>query len=76
MRPSDLAAAQRIRVILRSGEAGRQRDEAGMTAADFARVLGVSRQAVRSWETGGSVPTVEHAVAYGKLLASISREAA
>lgn len=76
MRPSDLASAARTRALLRSGEAARLRDEAEVTAAELARALGVTRQAVRSWETGAAVPTAEHALAYGKALAALERKAA
>jgi DNA-binding transcriptional regulator YiaG len=76
VRPSDLAAAVQARAVLRSGEAARQREAADITAADFARALGVTRQAVRAWETNAAVPTAEHALAYGKLLAALEQKAA
>jgi DNA-binding XRE family transcriptional regulator len=44
--------------------------------ADIARVLGVTKQAVHYWETYQSVPTVEHALAYGRLLTALTRRAA
>jgi DNA-binding XRE family transcriptional regulator len=76
VRPSDLAAAVRIRDDLASGAARKARESAGITAADMARAIGVSRQAVSSWETGAVVPTLEHALAYGKALAALTRRAA
>ena len=76
MRPADLAAAVQARALLRSGEFARQRAAADITAADLARTLGVTRQAVRAWETGSAVPTLEHALAYGKLLAALGQKAA
>lgn len=76
MRPSDLAAAVRVRADLASDAAREAREAAGITAADMARALGVSRQAVSSWETGTAVPTPEHALAYGKALAALERKAA
>jgi DNA-binding transcriptional regulator YiaG len=47
-----------------------------VSAADIARVIGVSRMAVSDWERGVKVPTVEHALAYGKALAALERKAA
>jgi DNA-binding XRE family transcriptional regulator len=75
VRPSDLAAAVRARSDLRSDAARKAREKAGITAADMARSLGVSRQAVSSWETGAAVPTLEHALAYGKVLAALRQTA-
>jgi DNA-binding transcriptional regulator YiaG len=40
-----------------------------VSAAEIARVIRVSRAAVSDWETGRRVPTDEHALAYGRLLA-------
>ena len=76
MRPADLAAAVQTRALLRSGDAARQRAAAGITAADIARTLGVTRQAVRAWETGAAVPTTGHALAYGRALAALAPKAA
>lgn len=73
MRPSDLAAAVRVRADLASDAARKARESAGITAADMARSVGVSRQAVSSWETGSEVPTLEHALAYGKVLGQLAR---
>lgn len=42
----------------------------------MARAVGVTRQAVSSWETGAAVPTLEHALGYGKVLRQITRDAA
>lgn len=75
MRPSDLAAAVRVRADLASDAAREAREKAGITAADMARALGVSRQAVSSWETGAAVPTLEHALAYGKVLRDLAKAA-
>lgn len=44
--------------------------------ADIARVLGVTKQAVHYWETYQSIPTVEHALAYGRVLAALAKRAA
>jgi DNA-binding XRE family transcriptional regulator len=76
VRPSDLAAAVRIRADLTSDAAREAREAAGVTAADMARSVGVSRQAVSSWETGAVVPTLEHALAYGRALAALAPKAA
>jgi DNA-binding XRE family transcriptional regulator len=73
VRPSDLAAAVRVRADLVSDAARETREASGVTAADIARVVGVTRQAVSSWETGAVVPTIDHALAYGKALAVLTR---
>jgi DNA-binding XRE family transcriptional regulator len=70
VRPSDLAFVVRTRADLKSGEARRQRESAGVSAAEIAAVAGVSRQSVGGWETGKSVPSAVHALAYGKALAA------
>jgi DNA-binding XRE family transcriptional regulator len=55
------------------------REAAGITAADVARSIGVSRQSVSSWEAESEearvVPTLEHALAYGKVLAALAPRA-
>ena len=47
-----------------------------MSAADVARVVGVTGQTVHYWETGRNSPTVAHALAYGRVLAALTRHAA
>lgn len=69
MRQSDLTAVARIRAELRSGDARRARESAGVSAAEVARIIRVSRATVSDWEAGRKSPTGEHALAYGKLLA-------
>jgi len=76
MRRSDLATAARIRGQLRSGDARRAREAAGVTAAELASVIGVSRQSVSGWETGAAVPSLAHALAYGRVLAALTERAA
>jgi DNA-binding XRE family transcriptional regulator len=76
MRPADLATAVRVRAELASDAARESREAAGVTAADIARVVGVSRQSVSSWESGSVVPTVAHALAYGRALAALTPKAA
>jgi DNA-binding XRE family transcriptional regulator len=76
VRPSDFAAASRTRVALRAGSARLTRIEAGASAADVARVVGVARTTVRDWELGIKVPTLEHALAYGRALAALAPKAA
>ena len=76
VRSSDLAAAARFRAELKSGAARHRREAAGVSMRDVARVIGVTGQAVHYWETGRSVPSVAHALAYGRVLAALSRRAA
>ncbi|MGH3201725.1 MAG: helix-turn-helix domain-containing protein [Streptosporangiaceae bacterium] len=76
LRPADLAEAARVIADLRSGAARAQRQAAGISAARLAAAIGVSRQAASSWETAGVVPTVEHALAYGRALAALAKHAA
>jgi len=76
MRPADLTAANRTRAHLKSGGARTQRQAAGVSMRDVARVLGVSAQAVHYWETGQNIPKAENAIAYGRLLAALGKRAA
>jgi DNA-binding transcriptional regulator YiaG len=76
VRPVELAAVSRARADLASGAARAAREAAGVSAAEFARALRVTRQAVSSWETGKSVPDAPHALAYARALAAIVRPAA
>ena len=67
-----------MRADLKSGRARRERIAAGVSGAEVARAMRppVSPQAVFCWETGQKVPTVEHALAYGRVLAAVARRAA
>jgi DNA-binding XRE family transcriptional regulator len=76
VRPSDLAAAARTRVALRAGSAKLTRIQSGVSAAEIARVVGVARTTVCDWEAGRKVPTIEHALAYGRALAALAPKAA
>ena len=81
MRHSDLAEAARVRADLKSGAARQARIDAGVSGAEVARELrrrghGVTPQAVFYWETGVNMPTVEHALAYGRVLAALAKRAA
>ena len=76
VRPSDLAAVSRVRASLKSGSARTARDAAGVSSAEMAAALGVSRQSVSAWEAGRSVPSAAHALAYARALAAIMRPAA
>ncbi len=73
MSRADLALVSTTRAALTSGKAREQRELAQITMAEVSRFLGVSRTAVAAWETKASVPTAEHALAYGRLLASLPR---
>lgn len=43
------------------------REAKGLTQAELARILGLSRSAVNAWEMGLSVPSVSYIVALSKL---------
>lgn len=76
VRPSDLALVAQTRMDLASGRAREARKAAGVTAAEFAAVCGVTAATVSYWETGKRVPRTVHALAYGRLLATLARQAA
>ena len=76
MRPADLALAARTRADLAAGRARIAREAAGVTAAEVASSLGVTRSAVWMWETGTRRPSAANALAYGRLIASLARAAA
>lgn len=67
-----------MRADLKSGRARRERIAAGVSGAEVARAMRppVSPQAVFCWETRQKVPTAEHALAYGRVLAALARRAA
>jgi DNA-binding transcriptional regulator YiaG len=71
VRPAELEIVARTRAGLSSGEAGRVRAGAGVSAAEVARVVGVSPESVRYWERGLRTPDAPHALAYGRLLAHL-----
>lgn len=76
MRPADVATVSRTRDALKSGAARTARIASGARQSDVAEALGVCRAAVGLWESGGRKPTAEHALAYGRLLARLTRKAA
>ena len=76
MRQSDLTTIARTRAELLSGDARRARKAAGVSAAEVARIIRVSRATVSDWEWGRKTPTGEHALAYGKLLRQLAERAA
>ncbi|HEY6493302.1 MAG TPA: helix-turn-helix transcriptional regulator [Trebonia sp.] len=75
MKPSDLAFAIEFRAELATGSARARRLEAKVSLSDAARALGVSHQRVSGWERGKAVPSAEHALAYGRLLARLGKAA-
>jgi DNA-binding XRE family transcriptional regulator len=76
MRPADLAMIAQTRADLASGNARLAREAAKITQGEAASALGVSRSGVSHWESGRSVPSAEHALAYGRLLRQLARKAA
>lgn len=57
--------------LIRSGDARRIREDAGITAGTIAADLGVSAATVSRWETGTHPPTREHAIAWLRVLRQI-----
>ena len=76
MRPADVATIMQTRADLASGDARRARATARITQGEMASALSVSRSALGHWETGRSVPSAEHALAYGRLLRQLAKRAA
>lgn len=76
MRPADVAIVNRTREALASGAARAARVASGARQSDVAGEVGVSRSAIGHWETGTAVPSAEHALAYGRLLARLGKRAA
>lgn len=76
VRASDLAVVARVRDDLASGRARGVRRAARLSMAEVASACGVSPQAVSYWERGEKVPSVRHALAYGRLLAAVGCQAA
>lgn len=76
MRAADALLIARTRADLASGDARTARAAARMSQADVAATLGVARSAVGHWESGRSVPSAEHALAYGRLLRQLGKAAA
>jgi DNA-binding XRE family transcriptional regulator len=76
MRPADVAIIMQTRAELASGDARQARATARITQGEMASALGVSRSALGHWETGRSVPSAEHALAYGRLLRQLAKRAA
>jgi len=76
VRPAELALIASSRADMMSGKARAARESAGLSPAEVASALGVSRQTVGLWESGKRKPTADHALAYGRLLARLRKEAA
>ena len=76
VRPADLSLIAQTRADLRSGRAREAREAASIRLGEAAQSLGVSHAAVSQWESGRTVPTAAHALAYGKLLRDLARRAA
>lgn len=55
-----------------TGTARAIRETAGLSLAEVAREVGVTKAAVSRWETGKRVPRGEAAVAYARLLRALA----
>jgi transcriptional regulator with XRE-family HTH domain len=76
MTARDLALVARTRADLVSGRAAAARKAADVGLGEIAGALGVSHQAVSMWERGLRRPRAGHALAYGRVLAQLTRAAA
>lgn len=75
MRAADVVLVARIRADLKSGRARGAREATLAGQREIALALGVTRTAVSQWEAGRSVPSAEHALAYGRLLDRLTKAA-
>lgn len=57
-----------VRNMCKSGQAREIREAADVSLAEVADVIGVSPTTVYRWETGKSLPRVEHAASYWTVL--------
>ena len=75
MRAADVVLVARIRADLKSGRAREDREATRAGQREIALALGVTRAAVSHWESGRSVPSPEHALAYRRLLDRLAKAA-
>ena len=62
-----------VRRMCQNGEAQQLRVGADVSLAEVADVIGVSPTTVYRWETGKSLPRVEHAASYWTVLQDLKR---
>lgn len=72
----DIALIAAVRRELASDTARQRREAIGLLAGELASMLGVTRSSVNGWESGRTVPSGSHALAYGKALAAAAPIAA
>jgi transcriptional regulator with XRE-family HTH domain len=72
--PDQVLALSATRRAAQSGQARRIRIAAGLSLADLAAALGVSRAALSRWETGHRIPRGEAAQRYAGLLDALARQ--
>ena len=60
-----------VRQLVASGDIRRVRQELGLSVAEVAAVVGVTREAVSAWERG-AIPRTEVALRYGRLLIELT----
>jgi DNA-binding XRE family transcriptional regulator len=70
--PADVRCLMEVRRWARSGRARELRVRAGLTQAEVAGAVGVSRETVNLWEHGKRVPRTARALRYGRFLTAIS----
>ena len=71
MKTLDLGAVAGLRRQLVNGEAKAIREEARVSLAEIARVVGVTPQSVFRWENGTAMPGAGFALKYKEVLESL-----
>lgn len=72
---TDLTDLSRVRRLARTGAARGIRIGAGASVREVARAVGVAAATVHRWETGNRIPRGEKALAYGRVLDELTKDA-
>jgi len=71
MSTEDLARLAQVRKLIKSGQARRTREAAGISLAEMARAIGVDVSTLHRWETGKRRPRSAAALRYAGALAAL-----